>query len=108
MYNWIWKQVVRALEGDVSVSLDDLGEGVKPGTSSMFGINASDSIEYDAAAYSADMRRFRELALESSDYGQSTDEYGLNPCATSSDVSSAYGSRQPPLPTSSTLPDPPT
>lgn len=84
-------QIVRALEGDVS--LDDLSEGVKPGQSSIFSNN---SVEYSASTYSADMKRFRKLALESgygsSEFGQ-TSEYGLNPSESSgSEQSSAdYG-----------------
>ncbi|KAK4258657.1 hypothetical protein QN277_005083 [Acacia crassicarpa] len=80
-------QIVRALEGDVS--LDDLSEGVKPGQSSMF---TSNSMEYDASSYSADMKKFRKLALDSSyassEFGQ-TSEYGLNPSSSSSDTHSS-------------------
>ncbi|XP_054778688.1 proline-rich receptor-like protein kinase PERK7 [Prosopis cineraria] len=83
-------QIVRALEGDVS--LDDLSEGVKPGQSSIF---TNSSMEYDASTYSADMKKFRKLALDSgyasSEFGQ-TSEYGLNPSSSSSEEhSSEYG-----------------
>lgn len=61
-------QIVRALEGDVS--LDDLNEGVKPGQSSVFG-SANGSSDYDSSAYNADMKRFREVALSSQDFGSS-------------------------------------
>ncbi|KAI4298351.1 hypothetical protein L6164_031924 [Bauhinia variegata] len=85
-------QIVRALEGDVS--LDDLSEGgVKPGQSTVFG---GASGEYDASAYSADIKKFRKLAFDSShdssDCG-ATSEYGLNPSASSSDRSSEFGKR---------------
>ena len=80
-------QVVRALEGDVS--MEDLNDGVKPGQSSYFGSGTSS--DYDASSYSADMKRFRKVALESREYTSSdyggTSEYGLNPSATSSDNS---------------------
>ncbi|KAI9124016.1 hypothetical protein K1719_005316 [Acacia pycnantha] len=80
-------QIVRALEGDVS--LDDLSEGVKPGQSSLF---TSNGMEYDASSYSADMKKFRKLALDSSyassEFGQ-TSEYGLNPSSSSSDTHSS-------------------
>ncbi|XP_021896686.1 putative proline-rich receptor-like protein kinase PERK6 [Carica papaya] len=79
-------QIVRALEGDVS--LDDLNEGVKPGQSAYFGSSAGSS-DYDASTYSADMRKFRKLALESREYPSSefgaTSEYGLNPSSSSSE-----------------------
>ncbi|XP_010254881.1 PREDICTED: proline-rich receptor-like protein kinase PERK4 [Nelumbo nucifera] len=63
-------QIVRALEGDVS--LDDLNEGVKPGQSTVFGVIGSS--EYDANAYNADMIKFRKMALESQE--MSSSEYG--------------------------------
>lgn len=61
-------QIVRALEGDVS--LDDLNEGVKPGQSSVFNL-ANGSSNYDTSAYNADMKRFREVAFASQDFGSS-------------------------------------
>lgn len=80
-------QVVRALEGDVS--LEDLNEGIKPGQSSYFGSGTSS--EYDASSYSADMKKFRKVALDSREYTSSdyggTSEYGLNPSSTSSEIS---------------------
>jgi hypothetical protein len=79
------EQIVRALEGDVS--LEDLKEGVKVGQ----GLNMSSSTassEYDAATYSANMKKFRKMALEGNTCGSSeyeaTSEYGLNPSSTSS------------------------
>ncbi|XP_041010045.1 proline-rich receptor-like protein kinase PERK7 [Juglans microcarpa x Juglans regia] len=86
-------QIVRALEGDVS--LDDLNEVMKPGQSSNFG---SSSSEYDASLYSANMKKFRKMALDSQEYGSSeygaTSEYGLNPSSTSSSDNSQELSRK--------------
>lgn len=78
-------QIVRALEGDVS--LEDLNEGVKPGQSSYFGGGNSSSSDYDASSYSADMKKFRKMALDSQNFASSeygaTSEYGLNPSSSS-------------------------
>ena len=76
-------QIVRALEGDAS--LDDLNE-VKPGQS----LGRGSSSDYDSSTYSADMRKFRKVALDSHEYGASTDygntsEYGLDPSSSSSE-----------------------
>ncbi|XP_074580661.1 proline-rich receptor-like protein kinase PERK1 [Curcuma longa] len=85
-------QIVRALEGDVS--LDDLNEGVKPGQSSMFSSSGSD---LDSNSYSTNMRRFREIALGSNDdysndYNSGmTSEYGANLSESSSSGEMAYG-----------------
>jgi len=76
-------QIVRVLEGDVS--LEDLNEGRQNSAN-----NSSDaSSEYDTRAYSADMKKFRQVAFAtqdfaSSEYGGSTSDYGLNPSSTSS------------------------
>ncbi|XP_016651799.1 PREDICTED: proline-rich receptor-like protein kinase PERK4 isoform X2 [Prunus mume] len=68
-------QIVRALEGDVS--LDDLNEGTKPGQSSMFNAAAGGgSSDYDTQAYNADMKKFRKLALSSQEFGSS--EFGTS------------------------------
>ncbi|KAG6663294.1 hypothetical protein CIPAW_02G016300 [Carya illinoinensis] len=56
-------QIARALEGDTSL-LEDLKDGVKPGQSSVFSSNGSS--EYDTAAYNTDMKKFRKMALMSS------------------------------------------
>lgn len=89
-------QIVRALEGDVS--LEDLNEGVKPGQSSYFGSSSENN--HDVGSYSANMRKFRKIALDSQDYGSSeygaTSEYGLDPSSSSDDSSreiSRKGSR---------------
>ncbi|KAK6916563.1 Serine-threonine/tyrosine-protein kinase, catalytic domain, partial [Dillenia turbinata] len=63
-------QVVRALEGDVS--LDDLDEGLKRGQSTAFGSNGSS--DHDKGSYNSDMARFRRMALSSQEFGSS--EYG--------------------------------
>ncbi|KAL4572213.1 hypothetical protein LXL04_018983 [Taraxacum kok-saghyz] len=71
-------QVVRALEGDVSLS--DLDEGIRPGHSSVY----NGSSDYDTAQYNEDMIKFRKMALgtqeynASSEYSRPTSEYGLN------------------------------
>ncbi|KAG2315883.1 hypothetical protein Bca52824_019005 [Brassica carinata] len=78
-------QIVRALEGDAS--LEDLNE-VKPGQSSHLGRGSSS--DYDSSTYSADMRKFRKVAMDSHEYGASsvygnTSEYGLDPSSSSSE-----------------------
>jgi len=71
-------QVVRALEGDVS--LEDLNEGVRPGHSSS---------DYDSGQYNEDMQKFRKMAFNnnytSSQYSAPTSEYGQIPSASSSE-----------------------
>ncbi|CAN8229448.1 unnamed protein product [Cochlearia groenlandica] len=76
-------QIVRALEGDVSMV--DISEGViRRGLSP-----GSVSSEYDASSYSADMNRIKKLAFEGKEYESSefglTSEYGLNISASSSE-----------------------
>lgn len=55
----LMEQIVRALEGDVS--LEDLNEGVRPGQSSVF--SSDGSTEYNSSTYNADMKQFRKMAL---------------------------------------------
>ncbi|GAB2268269.1 Proline-rich receptor-like protein kinase perk1, partial [Dionaea muscipula] len=79
-------QIVRALEGDVSLS--DLNEGIRPGHSTMYGSYGSS--DYDSSQYKEDMKRFRKTALVSqeqgsSEYGGTTSEYGLFPSGSSSE-----------------------
>ncbi|KAK6237487.1 hypothetical protein QUC31_002956 [Theobroma cacao] len=62
-------QIVRALEGDSS--LDDLNEGIKPGHSAVYSSGVSS--EYSASSYNADMKKFRQLALSSQEFGGSED-----------------------------------
>lgn len=66
------KQIVRALEGDVS--LEDLHEGVRTG-GPLTGSSAGS--EYDGS-YSVDMKKFRKAGgsneYSSSDYGPSSGE----------------------------------
>ncbi|KAI7735059.1 hypothetical protein M8C21_019316, partial [Ambrosia artemisiifolia] len=54
-------QVVRALEGDMSLS--DLDDGMKPGHSSVY----NGSSDYDTAQYNEDMIKFRKMALGTQD-----------------------------------------
>ncbi|GAB4853908.1 hypothetical protein Ancab_018118 [Ancistrocladus abbreviatus] len=63
-------QIVRALEGDVS--LDDLND-MKPGNSSAFG-SGSGSSDYDSSTYNSDMQKLRGRGLNSQEYPSS--EYG--------------------------------
>ncbi|KAK9269123.1 hypothetical protein L1049_000892 [Liquidambar formosana] len=79
-------QVVRALEGDVSLS--DLNEGIRPGHSTVY--SSYGSSDYDTSQYNEDMKKFRKMALASREYGSSeysgpTSEYGLNPSGSSSE-----------------------
>lgn len=77
-------QVVRALEGDVS--LEDLNEGVRPGHSRFGSYSSSD---YDSGQYNEDMKKFRKMAFNnnytSSQYSAPTSEYGQIPSASSSE-----------------------
>ncbi|KAL8243006.1 hypothetical protein R6Q59_013308 [Mikania micrantha] len=80
-------QVVRALEGDVSLS--DLNEGIRPGQSSAFG--SHESSDYDTAQSNEDMVKFRKMALgtqeyASSEYSRPTSEYGLYPSGSSGEA----------------------
>lgn len=81
-------QIVRALEGDVSLA--DLNEGIRPGHSNVY--SSYGSSDYDASQYNEDMKKFRKMALATHDYGSSeysaepTSEYGLNPSGSSSEA----------------------
>lgn len=90
-------QVVRALEGDVSLA--DLNEGVRPGHSTMY--SSHESSDYDTQQYKEDMIKFRKLALvtqeyggASSEYSAATSEYGLNPSGSSSENQSRQTTRE--------------
>ncbi|KAK1365388.1 proline-rich receptor-like protein kinase PERK1 [Heracleum sosnowskyi] len=79
-------QVVRALEGDMSLS--DLNEGIKPGQSTAYSSHGSS--DYDTAQYNEDMKKFRKMALASQDYSSSevsrpTSEFGLIQSGSSSE-----------------------
>ncbi|KAK4260001.1 hypothetical protein QN277_003177 [Acacia crassicarpa] len=69
-------QIVRALEGDVS--LDDLNE-----TRAGHGhhLASTSSSDYDTTAYQADMKRFRQIALATQEFGssESSGEMSQNP-----------------------------
>lgn len=89
-------QVVRALEGDVSLS--DLNEGIRPGHSTVY--SSHESSDYDTSQYKEDMKKFRKMALGTQDYGASseysaaTSEYGLNPSGSSSEAQSLQHTRE--------------
>ncbi|XP_010943774.2 proline-rich receptor-like protein kinase PERK15 [Elaeis guineensis] len=76
-------QIVRALEGDVS--LEDLNEGMRPGQSMLF----SSSSDYDSGSYNAKMKRIRKMTLPSLEYSDEysgiMDEYGHHYSISSSD-----------------------
>ncbi|KAI3443785.1 hypothetical protein Pfo_000450 [Paulownia fortunei] len=80
-------QVVRALEGDVSLS--DLNEGMRPGHRTAY--SSYGSSDYDTTQYNEDMKKFRKTALASQEYGSTdqysnpTSEYGLYPSGSSSE-----------------------
>lgn len=85
---FIYEQIVRALEGDVS--LEDLHEGIK----GQFGSGSTSiaSSEFDANSYNAKMKPFRKPALiDSTDYPSSeygpTSEYSHNSNSASSNHS---------------------
>ncbi|KAK7272694.1 hypothetical protein RJT34_29466 [Clitoria ternatea] len=89
-------QVVRALEGDVSLA--DLNEGIRPGHSTMY--SSHESSDYDTTQYKEDMKKFRKMALGTQEYGASseysaaTSEYGLNPSGSSSEAGSRQTTRE--------------
>ncbi|KAL4284169.1 hypothetical protein GQ457_16G003640 [Hibiscus cannabinus] len=80
-------QIVRALEGDASLS--DLSEAMKPGQSSVY--SSYESSEYDTSQYTEDMKRFRRKGLgteeyaASNEYSEPTSEYGLYPSGSSNE-----------------------
>lgn len=82
MFNPSWldcnnhgKQIVRALEGDVS--LDDLNDGIRPSQNSIFtGSSMTGSSDYDSTAYNSDMKKFRKMALTSQEFVSS--EFGTS------------------------------
>jgi len=76
-------QIVRALEGDVS--LEDLNEGMRPGQSMLF----SSGLDYDSGSYNVKMRRIRKMTPLSPEYSDEysgiMDEYGHHHSVSSSD-----------------------
>ncbi|KAL7141759.1 hypothetical protein ABFS83_08G075300 [Erythranthe nasuta] len=83
-------QIVRALDGDSS--LEDLNEGVKPGQSQAYNPANTNRDIYDTGAYNADLMKFRQMVMStqevnSTDYGATTSEYGINPSVSSGDSS---------------------
>lgn len=88
-------QIVRALEGDVSLS--DLNEGIRPGHSALYSSHGSS--DYDTSQYNEDLKKFRKMALASQEYGSSeysdpTSEYGVNPSVSGSENSSRQTTRE--------------
>ncbi|PHU25042.1 Proline-rich receptor-like protein kinase PERK1 [Capsicum chinense] len=80
--------VLRALEGDISLS--DLNEGIKPRHNTL--CSSYTSTDYDALQYNEDIKKFRKMALATSqEYGSSdqysnpTSEYGLNSSGSNSE-----------------------
>ncbi|TVU44764.1 hypothetical protein EJB05_04233 [Eragrostis curvula] len=71
-------QIVRALEGDMS--LEDLNEGVRPGQSMTFGTAASGA-GYKARApgpYTSDMERIRQVPMAISEYSGTVGELSFS------------------------------
>ena len=70
-------QIVRALEGDVS--LEALKEGPKARSGSTVS-SSGNSSEYDSSSYNNDMKNFRRAVFNTTDYASSeygaTNEYG--------------------------------
>lgn len=80
-------QIVRALEGNVSLS--DLNEDIRPGRSGLFG--SYGSLEYDAIKCNEDLKKFQKITLASTEnygsskHGKPTSRYGVNPLGSSSE-----------------------
>ncbi|CAN8268604.1 unnamed protein product [Cochlearia groenlandica] len=81
-------QIVRALEGNVSLS--DLNEGMRPGHSNVYS-SYGGSTDYDSSQYKEDMTKFRKMALgtqelnTTGEYSNPTSDYGLYPSGSSSE-----------------------
>lgn len=87
-------QVVRALEGDLSVS--ELDDGMRPGQSSMH--FPYESLDFNARTYMEDLKRMAMTnnngnTTTTSRYSDNTSEYGLHPSASSTDTSLPNNSR---------------
>lgn len=82
------EQIVRALEGNVSLS--DLNEGMRPGQSNVYS-SYGGSTDYDSSQYNEDMKKFRKMALGTQEYNATgeysnpTSDYGLYPSGSSSE-----------------------
>ncbi|XP_074573940.1 proline-rich receptor-like protein kinase PERK15 [Curcuma longa] len=84
-------QIVRALEGDMS--LEDLNEGVRPGHSRFF--SSYGSSDYDSIQYNEDMKKFRKMAFGTREY-ENTEQsigYGQNPSSSSGEGQPSYQGR---------------
>lgn len=88
-------QIVRALEGDVS--LEDLNEGMRPGQSTLF----SSGSDYDSDLYASNMRRGRRVALASpeysGDYSGPIAEFGHGRVPSASSSEGAYSGELNPI-----------
>ncbi|CAL9195860.1 unnamed protein product [Musa hybrid cultivar] len=73
------QQIVRALEGDVS--LEDLNKGIRPGHSRLY--SSYDSSGSDSGRYNEVMKKFRKLALMAQEYASSENNAPQNPSASS-------------------------
>lgn len=68
----------------------DLNEGIRPGQSGLF--SSYGSSDYDAMQYNEDLKKFRKLALAStehygsSEYSEPTSEYGVYPSGSSGEA----------------------
>lgn len=80
-------QIVRALEGDVS--LDDLNDATRSANIDQGSSSNTSSEIYNTRAYNEDLVKFRKMALETTgedvDY---TSTYGINPSSSSDGISS--------------------
>ncbi|KAJ4897694.1 proline-rich receptor-like protein kinase PERK1 [Raphanus sativus] len=81
-------QIVRALEGNVSLS--DINEGMRPGHSNVCS-SYGGSTDYDSSRYTDVMKKIRKVELGtqgynmSGEYSTSSSEYGLYPSCSSSE-----------------------
>lgn len=85
-------QIVRTLEGE-QLSLDD--QKSKPGQSAAFGVTQA----YDTNVYNADMLKFKKMVMSSqefpsSEFGDSTSEYGRLSTSSDSDANSPSDNAQ--------------
>jgi interleukin-1 receptor-associated kinase 1 len=64
-------QIVRALEGDVS--LEDLKEGMIKSSGHTSAYTSSSGSEYDTKQYNADMMKFRMAIMSSQEFGDSSE-----------------------------------
>lgn len=69
--------------------MSDLNEGIRPGHSGLF--SSYGSSDYDTSQYNEDLKKFRKIALASTEhygssgYSEPTSEYGVYPSGSSSE-----------------------